>query len=215
MSHTVFLDESGDLGFKFGVAGGSSSTYLTMGFIVVPDDKRHLLKRIVRRVYKKYGYAPGIEVKGSKINKIQKDYIANQLVDLIKRNPDISIHSMTVFKPKVTQSMQRDCNLLYNFMMKLCMLDKIDALPKVILLRDNKSVKVASGNSLIEYLQTVLTFEMNSITEIEDKPRDSEKYLCLMLTDWLSNMVYGHYEKKKSSSFLLLAPVLRSQTLFF
>lgn len=217
MSHTVFLDESGDLGFKFThpYGNGGSSRFLTMAFFIVPNNKKDLLKRLVRKIYKKYKFDPSEEAKGSHLTNEQREYIANQILSLVRANPDIHICSITVRKDKVTEAMRRDCNLLYNYMMKISVLDKIDTFESVELLRDNKTVKIQSGNSLINYLQTTLTFEYTSSTVIIDKPSDSKKFLCLMLTDWLNNFVFSHYEKNRSTEFLILSPILKNQVLFF
>lgn len=217
MSHTVFLDESGDLGFKFNkpFLRGGSSRFLTMAFIVAPNSKKMFLKRIVRKTYKKYGFQPGHEVKGSDLNVSQKTYICRQILNLVHKNPDISICSITVKKENVNNNIRQDANLLYNFMMKLSVLDKIDTYDHVVLLRDNKTVKIASGNSLIDYLQTTILFEHNSSTKLVDCPSDSKKWLALILVDWLNNIVFGHYENSNSAPFKVLSPILKNQTLFF
>lgn len=217
MSHTVFLDESGDLGFTLDkpYLKGGSSKFLTMAYIVVPDSKKHLVKRVVRKAYKKFKFTPGTEVKGSSLSVAQKDSVARSIIELVKNNPDIAICSITVKKENVKEHIRADSNLLYNFMMKLSVLDKIDVHKEVTLLRDNKTVKIASGNSLIEYLQTTLWFELGSETKLKDMPSDSKKVLGLILVDWLNNIVFGYYENSNSSAFQILTPIIKNQTLFF
>tara|TARA_R110002051_G_scaffold149010_1_gene221539 strand:+ start:5958 stop:6611 length:654 start_codon:yes stop_codon:yes gene_type:complete len=217
MSHTVFLDESGDLGFKFTAPylRGGSSRFLTMAFFVVPNNKQVLLKRIVRKTYEKYKFKAGTEVKGSVLTIEQKIFICQSIVNLINKNPEIFVCSISVKKQNVQEHIRRDANLLYNFMMKLSVLDKINTHSHVTLLRDNKTVKIASGNSLIDYLQTTLFFEHNSPTIITDSPQDSKKWLALILVDWLNNIVFGHYENGNSNPYQILSPILKNQTLFF
>lgn len=217
MSYTVFLDESGDLGFTLDkpYLSGGSSKFLTMAYIVCPDAKKHLVKRVVRRSYKKFKFTPGSEVKGSSLSVPQKDSIARSILELVRNNPDISVCSITVKKENVQEHIRKDANLLYNFMMKLSVLDKIDIHKEVTLLRDNRTVKIASGNSLIEYLQTTLWFEMGAETKLRDMPSNSKKVLGLILVDWLNNIVFGHYENSNSSAFQILSPIIKNQTLFF
>ena len=100
-------------------------------------------------------------------------------------------------------------------MLKLALLDKIDTYPLVNLIRDNRSVKLKSGNSLSEYLKTTMYFEFNSSTQIVDIPSDSKQVTNLVLADWLNNIVWGHYEDGNSAPFLILSPKLKNQTLFF
>jgi hypothetical protein len=55
----LYLDESGDLGWSFsGIGKGNSSRFLTLAFMLVPADKRHLPKRIVKDMYEAYGWDP-------------------------------------------------------------------------------------------------------------------------------------------------------------
>lgn len=217
MSHTVFLDESGDLGYKFTkpYRNGGSSRYLTMAFIVVPDAKHKLLKRVVRAVYKKYGFQPGTEVKGSSLNTEQKEFVAKKLHALIVQHHDIIACSITVKKKHVKEEIRSDENLLYNFMMKISVLNKIHMHPTVTLLRDNRTVKTASEKSLIDYLRTTLAFEMDSTTKLIDCPSDSKGWLALILVDWLNNLIFVHYEDKNSAPFMVLNPVMENNVLFF
>lgn len=217
MSHTVFLDESGDLGFKFTAPyrAGGSSRHLTMGFIVVPDTKKHLLKRIVRRVYSKYGFSPGSEIKGSSFNLEQKDFVARQLNSLISKNPDILLSSITVKKENVELHIRNDSNLLYNYMMRLSVIDHIKHYSLINLIRDNKTVKIASGNTLVNYLQTTLWFECKVETILKDIPSDSKSVLGLILVDWLNNIVFHHYEMGNSNAFNIIQPVISNKRLFF
>ncbi|VEH66653.1 Uncharacterised protein [Rodentibacter pneumotropicus] len=55
MQVSVYLDESGDLGWKFDAPyrQGGSSRYLTIATILIHHDKRHLLKRLMKSLYKK------------------------------------------------------------------------------------------------------------------------------------------------------------------
>ena len=217
MSHTVYLDESGDLGFKFSkpYMHGGSSRYLTIAFFVVPNSKDKYLKRLVRKIYKKYNFQPGTEVKASDLNISHKNVIASEIKSLIKTHSDITVCSITVNKQGVYEHIKKEPNLLYNYMMKLSILDKVNHLSKFTLLRDNRSVKVSSGNSLAEYLQTTLWFEHGSETALIDKPSDSKQFLNLILTDWLNNIVWNYYEHKNESPFKILSPMLKNQTLYF
>ncbi len=100
-------------------------------------------------------------------------------------------------------------------MIRLAILDVIKHEPFVNLIRDNKTVKVKSGNSLIDYLQTTLWFEMNSKTKIVDIPSDSKRVQNLIFIDWMNNLIWGNYEDCNSEPYQILRSVIDSKKLFF
>ena len=130
-------------------------------------------------------------------------------------NPDIKIGSITVNKSKVQQHIREDSNKLYNYMIRLAVLDSIKQEPIVNLIRDNKTIKVKSGNSLIDYLKLVLWFDLGSKTQIVDIPSDSKKVQNLIFIDWINNIIWGNYEDNNSEAYQVLKSVLDSKKLFF
>ena len=129
----VYIDESGDLGFKFDrpFRKGGSSRYLTIAFLLIPKDSTYLIKRIVRSIYKKRKQQSSKELKGSELTFQEKEYIVKNTVVVLEQNPDISIFAMTVYKENVRESIQKDANKLYNYMIRLILLDKIVHRPTV------------------------------------------------------------------------------------
>ncbi|MBR1519681.1 MAG: DUF3800 domain-containing protein [Bacteroidaceae bacterium] len=217
MSTNIYLDESGDLGWMLNkpYRHGGSSRYMTIAYVVCPPEKKHLLKRIVRKVYTKTKTDPKIELKGSALRVEDKKFFATLVTKLVSMNPDIKIGSITVNKNKVAQHIREDSNKLYNYMIKLAILDTIRNEPLVNLIRDNKTVKVKSGNSLIDYLQTTLWFDMNSKTRVVDIPSDSKKVQNLIFIDWMNNLIWGNYEDRNSEPYQILKSVIDSKKLFF
>lgn len=213
----IYLDESGDLGWVLNkpYRHGGSSRYMTIAFVACPNEKKHLLKRIVRKVYNRTKTDPKIELKGSALNGEDKKYFATEVRKLVSMNPDIRIGAITVNKSKVKQHIREDANKLYNYMIRLAILDVVKHEPMVNLIRDNKTVKVKSGNSLIDYLQTTLWFEMDSRTRLVDIPSDSKKVQNLIFIDWMNNLIWGNYEDKNSEPYEILKSVIDSKKLFF
>lgn len=213
----IYLDESGDLGWVLNkpYRHGGSSRYMTIAFVACPNEKKHLLKRIVRKVYNRTKTDPKIELKGSALNVEDKKYFATEVRKLVSMNPDIRIGAITVNKSKVKQHIREDANKLYNYMIRLAILDVVKHEPMVNLIRDNKTVKVKSGNSLIDYLQTTLWFEMDSRTKLVDIPSDSKKVQNLIFIDWMNNLIWGNYEDKNSEPYEILKSVIDSKKLFF
>ena len=217
MSTNIYLDESGDFGFTLNkpYRHGGSSRYLTIAFAVCPSDKQHLLKRVVREVYNTTKTDPKTELKGSSMDIETKKLFARKVSSLISMNPDIKIVSITVNKSKVQQHIREDANKLYNYMIKVAVLDYIKEEPLVNLIRDNKSVKVKSGNSLIEYLQINLWFELRTKTKIIDVPSDSKKVKNLIFIDWINNIIWGNYEDRNKEPYDIIKTVIESKKLFF
>lgn len=217
MAMNIYLDESGDLGWVLNkpYRHGGSSRYMTIAFVACSNEKKHLLKRIVRKVYNRTKTDPKIELKGSALNVEDKKYFATEVRKLVSMNPDIRIGAITVNKSKVKQHIREDANKLYNYMIRLAILDVVKHEPMVNLIRDNKTVKVKSGNSLIDYLQTTLWFEMDSRTKLVDIPSDSKKVQNLIFIDWMNNLIWGNYEDKNSEPYEILKSVIDSKKLFF
>ena len=105
MAVNIYLDESGDLGWVLNKTYryGGSSRYLTIAYVVCPNEKKHLLKRIVRKVYTKTNTDPKTELKGSALSVENKKFFASKVRELVSMNPDIKIGAITVNKSKVQQ----------------------------------------------------------------------------------------------------------------
>ena len=213
----VYLDESGDLGWTLNkpYRNGGSSRYLTIAYAICPTEKKHLLRRLVVKFYKRKGFDPKIEIKGSSLSTADKCKFAEMMRNLVSMNPDIEIGHITVNKSRVPQHIREDANKLYNFMIRKAVLPHIDNERIVNLIRDNKTVKVKSGNSLIDYLQTELWFEHSSQTKIVDIPSDSKKVKNLIFIDWLNNLIWGKYEDKNNGPYDIIKNVISSKKLFF
>lgn len=213
----IYLDESGDLGWVFDkpYRRGGSSRFLTIAFVICPPSKKHLLKRVVRKIYNKTHSDPTIELKGSSLSQSIKKNIASLLVKLLQENSDIFICSITVQKENVQEHIRQDSNKLYNYMIRLAVLEHIGSYSGVHLIRDNKSIKVKSGNSLVDYLQTALWFEMNVETKVVDIPSDSKQVTNLVLVDWVNNIIWGHYEDGNNEAYNILKTVISEKHLFF
>ncbi|MDE7155036.1 MAG: DUF3800 domain-containing protein, partial [Muribaculaceae bacterium] len=196
MASNIYLDESGDLGWILNkpYRNGGSSRYMTIAFIMCPSEKKHLLRRIVVDVYNKTKYPTNEELKGSSLSIKHKCFFAEKVRSLVSMNPDIIISAITVNKSKVQQHIRDDSNKLYNYMIRLAITPFVKDQLIINLIRDNKTVKVKSGNSLIDYLQTMIWFDLESRTKIIDIPSDSKKVKNLIFIDWLNNLIWGRYE---------------------
>ena len=217
MAINVYLDESGDLGWSFEnpYKKGGSSRYLTIAFVVCPSEKLHFIKRVVKDVYTKYNKDAKKEFKASMMSVEEKKYVSKQTIKLLKSHPDIKIGAITVYKPNVFTHIREDSNKLYNYMLRLSVLDLVWKFPIVNLIRDNRCIKVKSGNSLIDYLQTTLWFDMHSKTRIIDIPSDSKAVKNLIFIDWINNIVWGKYENENSEPYEIIKDFITEKHLYF
>lgn len=217
MSLYIYLDESGDLGWKFDAPyrRGGSSRYLTISCLIVPENKRHLPKRIIQKMYKKYKWNSKKEKKWSEMDMISRCYFAEQAKKMRNEHPDIKYFSMTVSKEKVMSHIRSDGNKLYNYMIGLLLLEEMSSVDKINFIPDPRSLKVESGNSMSDYLQTKLWFEHNSKAILNTTPCDSASNRNIQFADMLSGIVQGNYEDSNSKPWKILAPVLRSRRLYF
>lgn len=111
--------------------------------------------------------------------------------------------------------MRYDGNKLYNYMINLALLDKIEGHNTSKLTRDNRSIKVLSGKSLIDYLQTVVWYHHNKTAQLKDNPMDSHMDNGLIFIDWITNMVWSKYEDNYAEWCNILNPCLEDKKLYF
>src|ERR1700733_5341815 len=100
---TVFLDESGDLGWTFDKPNGDggSSRFITISGIVIEDKQLKYVKRYISDLYQKYKLTPKVEKKGCNFSNSDATYIATNLSKVISKAPSLKIISITARKEKV------------------------------------------------------------------------------------------------------------------
>ncbi len=80
-------------------------------------------------------------------------------------------------------------------MLGLLLPQRIRRYPNITLLPDERSIKVKSGNSLIDYLQIKVWFDLKSKTKIQCDPLESSKALNVQFADYIANIVWNKYER--------------------
>lgn len=108
-----------------------------------------------------------------------------------------------------------DSNKLYNYMIRLGFLDRMAEHDVVTMIPDPRSIKVKSGNSLHDYLQTELWFTKKANTNLLSRPQDSATCKGIQLADLLAGMVQAHFEDNVSRDFTTIQPRLALNRLFF
>lgn len=199
MSLYVYADESGDLGWSFNEPYGKrgSSRYLTICAICVPEEKIYRVDRVVRGTYLAAGWKTTQERKWIDARDKSRIHFVNEAAKLAAEHSDISYHAIVVYKPNVQKHIREDPNKLYNFMLKLLLLKEMAKHPRVCLVPDGRSIKVASGNSMHDYLQTCLWLHEEAPTILETTYRDSAHCKGLQFADFMAGAVNACFETGK------------------
>jgi hypothetical protein len=212
----AYIDESGDLGWSFTrpYRDGGSSRYLTISTLIVKDELKIYPKRVVADLYRRLHRSPKNEIKGADLSQQHKEHFAEEVINLLNAQSGISIFSITVKKENVQQHIRDDGNKLYNYMIGLSILDFIQNEPKVILVPDPRSIKVKSGNSMLDYLSIKLWFEMNSQTKLEMSPIPSDQCSNIQFVDIVTHMIWNNYEDGNNICFNKLLGKIHNKQLF-
>lgn len=125
----VYLDESGDLGwkFQFPYRNGGSSRFLTIGYLISPITHCNIPKRLVKDFYRHFHFDPKKEIKASDLKSHHKAFICAETVKMLSKHPEFILGSVTVRKEGVDAAFRKDGNTLYNYMMGVSLLDYIDS----------------------------------------------------------------------------------------
>ena len=213
----LYIDESGDTGFSFEKPNrsGGSSRYLTIASLLIPKTKRHIPKRIVRKVYNKRKRKTDNELKGHMLNIDEKQKIIDRTKSMLKSNKDIKILGITVNKQNVQAHIAEDSNKLYNYMIKIMLERRLKNITELEFIPDPRSIKVASGNSLLDYIQTTIWFDWDLETKLKRVALQSDNSLNLQYIDFISYMIWSYFEDGDNTSYDDLKPLIIHKRLFF
>lgn len=212
----IYVDESGDLGWSFErpYGQGGSSRYLTIAALLIPDELDHLPKRKIKDLYKYGRWDVKREKKWVEMSSDARLTFSKNAVLLREKNQAICYKAIVVDKKNVNENFRRDSNKLYNYMIRLLLLDEMTKHPFVTLIPDPRSIKVQNGNSLHHYLDALL-YEKEAATQLETVVRDSRDCLCLQFADMLAGVVGASYEFQKSEPLRALGRHIQVKNLFF
>ena len=140
---------------------------------------------------------------------------ANLALKMCTDNPDITAHAIVVKKENVGEHIRKDPNKLYNFMIRLSLLDHLSLFDEVTMVPDPRSIKVESGNSLHDYLQTELWFTKGVQTKLLTRPLDSKNCRGIQFADMLSGLVQTRFQDGVFDDIRIVLPKLKLTRLFF
>lgn len=216
MGVTIYLDESGCLGWKLDAPyqQGGSSRFFTLAAAIIPDGAEPILERVVRGVYKHRGRSARNELKSVQLSSGERLAFAGELAKICAKRPDIRFVTITVRKENANSAFRRAPNGLYNFMAKLLLLEVMSEYDSVCFIPDARSLKIELKHSLHEYLCTELAGR-GAETMLQTTPWESKDSFSLQFVDWMAGIVWAHHEHRNSNAYKAASPSIVQRRLFF
>lgn len=211
----IYLDESGDLGWSFDAPykRGGSSRFLVIAALCVSAQSDKHPDRLLRHIYKHRHWNPKAEKKWVDMSREARSDFARQACKLLERFDDISCRAIVADKTALPPHVRDDANIVYNFMTRQLLLDVMAQHPHANLIPDARSVKLGSGNSLHDYLQTELWFGARVATRLKTTPTDSQHCRNLQFIDMIAGVIQSHYEFGRGEYLKLLESRITITTL--
>ncbi|MDD5601288.1 MAG: DUF3800 domain-containing protein [Actinomycetota bacterium] len=205
----IYLDESGDLGFNKG-----SSKHFVISFLAMNQKTNILLKRKIIKVKRKYNIPKGIEIKGNKSSHRLRMDILKEICSL-----PIDIYSITTKKQGINETLRKDTNIFYNYMVNLIVvpyLGKIKA-NKICLIADKRISKVSKGMRFGDYLKYKIFYEKNLYhLQLNIEYLDSITSYGLQAVDFVANSIFRNYEQgNKKYIEALEGNIVQNKRLYF
>jgi len=202
----IYIDESGDLGWTLDKPNrhGGSSKYITITGIIISKDEEKYISRFISDIYKKYNLTPNIEKKGANFTPEHSSYITSQIINkIICKSNSFKIISITVNKTKVFESLQKDKNIFYNYVLGLLLKPEIIQYKEVEIVLDKRTIKVSQGQSFPDYIKTEIWGQGFNI-DISCEFLESTKNKMIWFADWYANFIWRKHEDNECSSYSLL-----------
>ena len=182
----LFLDESGELGFK-----NSSSKYFVITLLACDEGEIYNLRRIIRKVRskiikKKIKKYP--ELKGNN----SSDKIRIEVLQrFIKTNSEIFV--IILEKSKVYEYLKEKKDKLYNYLSNLILNEGSFDTSSVCLIVDKSKTSRSLREDFDNYIRKRL-YEKNNTYKLSIKHENSQNESCLQVLDFISWAIFRSYE---------------------
>ena len=215
MSTSIYLDESGDLGWSLDkpYKKGGSSQFLTLAAVVVPTAKTHIISRPIQGFYKARNQKKSNELKSVDLSLQERAAFVRELLEIRKKHVDIFFHAITVKKSGVNGQFRKHPNGLYNYMTKLMLLEKMGCYSQVDFIPDARSIKVELKHACHDYLKTELAIN-GFCTSLTTTPQESRNHYEIQFADILASLVWSHFEFS-DKQFISIQNHIAHKKLFF
>ncbi|HIG94288.1 MAG: hypothetical protein QT05_C0049G0016 [archaeon GW2011_AR13] len=187
----IFLDESGELGFK-----STSSKYFVIALLSCDEEEVYSLRRIMKKVRQKI-----IKKKMKKYPELKGNNSTDKIrAEILKRFVETNSEVFVIIleKSKVYEYLKNKKDKLYNYISNLilneCSLDNNHVCLIVDKSKTNRSLREDFDN----YIRSSLV-QNNSNCKIDIRHEDSQKEGCLQVLDFISWAIFRNYEFKDSN----------------
>ena len=204
----IYLDESGDLGFRQG-----GSRYFTIAFVIVKDPIHFI--RSIKEIKIKHNIPRNVELKGNTTREVIKEELLSRLLTV-----DMEVHAITVRKKNVEPKLRKDTNILYNYMVGLLLVERIleeAAGARVCINVDRRIISITSGFKFNEYLRYKTWYEgQRQDIDLEINHRDSHKNYAIQGIDVICNSIFKKYNSNNYKLFNIIRDKVKGdKRLFF
>lgn len=174
----VYVDESGNLGYNKG--------YFIIAMLITKNSQR--LKNIIKSFCAENQLE---EVHATDLNFQQKQYLINKLVKV----KDYEVYYIVLDKTQVkNRNLYRNNNLLFNYLFSHLVKDFIkNSHEDISIILDNRTQKVASLNSLEDYIKIKAFTEWNFNRQLRIEYMDSKRCVALQASDLVANSIWRNY----------------------
>ncbi len=182
----IFIDESGDLGMNEG--------YFIIAMLVAHNSNR--LKNIVKNFCAKNNLD---EIHACTLKFLQKQ----ELIHKLTKQEDYHVSYIIADKMMINnKKLFEHNNLLFNYLFSFLVKDIFKANTDDIYLNlDNRTQKVASKNSLADYIKTKAYFEWGFSKEIELYYHDSKICKTVQMADLVASSIRRKYVHRKNDLY--------------
>ena len=220
MQRLIYLDESGDLGWKFDApfGRGGSSRHLTIASVSACPETICHIGRLIKKIKRKAGFSAKEEMKWVDMPHELRLEFCLRAASISQKNPNIEYRSITVAKQGVQERLRVDDSMLYNYLVKNLLIEPIACCTKATLVPDPRGIAPNSGHPLHHYLQAELfsrCVDGQHYTELGIRQVDSKNEKGIQFADMLAGAIQLHYEGKTSEYFNTLRPYLSTKCFFF
>jgi hypothetical protein len=204
----VYLDESGDLGFRQG-----GTKYFTIAFVIVKAPIP--FRRCVKAVKEKHNIPREVELKGNTTREVVKKDLLSRFLKL-----DMEVHAITVKKENVEVKLRTDTNILYNYMVGLSLVERILQEPpeaKVVINVDRRIISITSGFNFDQYLRYKILYERERPDiGLDIHHLDSHEAYAIQGIDVICNSIFRKYNSNNYALFnIMRGKVKNDKKLFF
>lgn len=197
----IFIDESGNL--------GKSGKYFVIAALIPYDARaRKRIKNLIKNGCVSYAEEGEVldEIKGKNLTVEQLQNLMNNFT----RNKDFDCGYIIAEKEHLIEKFKQDKNLCFNYLLKILLKPIFENIKEdVIVIVDNRTIKVGSVNSLEDYIRLTAFTEWGFEHKIDFEYCDSKEVKCLQAVDVISNSVYSKYTYQQPAIYNMFSDFIK------